>query len=194
MVQLKNIVTILAAGSAVVSANTNERRTFHAAGQQEVRQAVESYAGLLSNLANNMQANGKAPTEAALKDGLDSFMGIMGAMKELQLPAEGNATAWTPNWEGAAIGGLISAQFGLLAGALLGANTAWTFDGFQKGLTNALGFDPVAALMGTPPIPTAPEVPISTAPAAAAAPAIPARPAAPMPAMGMMGGHAHGGH
>jgi hypothetical protein len=59
-----------------------------------------------------------------------------------------------PNWEGAIIGAGMAAQLGALIGAALGVFSSWTFVGFQKGLTDLFGFDPLAALAsGTLPIP-----------------------------------------
>jgi hypothetical protein len=149
MVQIAKIFTAIVAGAAVTNASQHAKRGSGTAGAADVKVAVESYAELLSNLAANVGAGGAAPSNADLKAGLDTFMNMMATIGELQYP--GNATAFNPNWEGAIIGAAIAAQFGALSGALLGVYTDWTFKGFQTGLANALGFDPIAALTGSTP-------------------------------------------
>jgi hypothetical protein len=151
MVQIANIFTAIVASAAVANASQHAKRESNAVGATEVKAAVENYAELLSTLAANVGAGGASPSNAEIKAGLDTFMGMMQTFGQLQAPS--NSTGFNPNWEGAMIGAVIAAQFGALSGGLLGAYTDWSFKGFQTGLANALGFDPIAALTGAPPPP-----------------------------------------
>jgi hypothetical protein len=154
MVQIANIITTIVASVAVVNASQQTKRATEAVGASQVKEAVENYASLLSNLAANVGSGGETPSNDDLKAGLDTFMNMMTAVTKIQAPATaGNVTTFTPNWEGAIIGAAVAAQFGALSGALLGVYTDWTFKGFEAGLTNALGFDPIAMLTGAPPPP-----------------------------------------
>jgi len=188
MVQIANIITTVVASVAVVNASQQTKRATEAVGATEVKAAVENYASLLSNLAANVGNGGEAPSNVDLKAGLDTFMNMMSAVTQLQAPKPAaNVTAFNPNWEGAIIGAAIAAQFGALSGALLGVYTDWTFKGFEAGLTNALGFDPIAMLTGAAPPPAAPPVTLGNgagAPLASApkSPATAPAPAAPKPA------------
>jgi len=195
MVQLANIITVLAAGASVASA-TNQRRAARAA---EVKSAVDDYVNLLQGMSDNI-ATGSSLSNSDMKGALETYMGMMGTMKTLYQAAPNASAPFKPNWEGAIIGAGIAAQFGALSGALLGVYTDWTFKGFNDGLTAALGFDPStlvpAGSFGSgglplpnlgPPAPPPAQAPPKTGPA----PVSPAAPAAPK-AMGSMPGMAHG--
>ncbi|KAF2423184.1 hypothetical protein EJ08DRAFT_664519 [Tothia fuscella] len=198
MVQIANILTILTAGSAVVSASAHSRRDQQAAQQAQIKAAINTYAELLTSVASELNAGGNGPSDGSIKNGMDTFMGLMDSFKQLQQPTAGNSTSFKPNWEGAAIGALVAVPFGILSGGLLGSMTSWSFVGTEQALTNALGFDPIAALLGTPPVggtgmaggmPKAPSAPSGSTPPPSA------KTAAPAPGMGGMAGmgHSHGG-
>lgn len=55
---------------------------------------------------------------------------------------------FVPNWEGAAIGGLALGVQGLIAGALMGVTTQWTFAGVNNGIKDLTGVDPMELLAG----------------------------------------------
>jgi hypothetical protein len=151
MVRVANIFTAILAGATIANASQHAKQSSETVGAPEVKAAVESFATLLGGLAANIGAAGEAPSNADLKAGIDTFMNIMASVRELQ-EKPGNATAFTPNWEGAALGAAVASIFGGAAGAILGAYTDWTYKGFHNGLTQALGFDPIAVINGqTPP-------------------------------------------
>jgi len=147
MVQLANLVTIAAAAS-VASASQHAKLGAKSAGSAQIKSAIESYANLLTNMADNIGAEGNAPADTDIKGGLDTWMGLMSSFNAIQ--KADNSTALTPNFEGAIIGAVVSGTLGALAGSLMGTYTDWTFKGFEGGLTNALGFDPIVAITGAP--------------------------------------------
>jgi hypothetical protein len=178
--QLTKLFTVVMAGSAVVSALPTGAAPADVA---QLGQAAESYVNGLVNLMAN-----------------DPNLRIRLAPNDTK-PAAGK---FKPNVEGAIIGGAVVAQLGALIGALLGSFTTWSFSGFQKGLTDLVGFNPAGALAALPgansatgstlpplppglgglvaPNPTAAPSPTKLIPAPTAAPT-----SAPMP-----GGHSHG--
>jgi len=106
----------------------------------------------------------------------------MASVNQFQAP-KANATAFSPNWEGAIIGAGVAVPFAALSGALLGVYTDWTFKGFEAGVANALGFDPIAMLTGAPPPAAAPVAPAPPKPVLGNGSGVPlAAPAAPKPA------------
>jgi len=215
MVQIANIITVLAAGASVANASNTRR----AARASEVKSAVNGYVNLLQSMSDNI-ASGQSLSNSDMKGALETYMGLMGTMKDM-LQAPPNATApFKPNWEGAMIGAGVASTFGALAGALLGVYTDWTFKGFNDGLTAALGFDPSTLLPpggfgpaglplpntgapAPPPPKTAPAPAVPVATPAPKSPVAPKSPAAPIssiapvvPAAGSMpgmSGHSHGG-
>lgn len=139
MVKVYKFLAIFAAGSAVANTSSHSRRGQQSANAAQIKQAVNLYAELLTGLTENIGASGAFPGDADVQTALNTFVTMMDTVKQLQVPAAGNSTSWAPNWEGALIGALVSSQFGALAGGLLGANTNWTFSGFQTGLSNFFG-------------------------------------------------------
>jgi hypothetical protein len=150
MVQIATALTAILACASVVNASQNTKQSSQKVGATEVKAAVESYANLLGGLAANIGTTGEVPSNADLRAGIDTFLNLMTSVRELQAKP-GNATAFSPNWEGAAIGAVVASTFGGLAGALLGSYTDWTYKGFQTGLTQAIGFDPMAVMAGQSP-------------------------------------------
>jgi hypothetical protein len=149
MVQLSNILTVMVAGSSVVSASHNMRRSTKVSAQADAKAAAENFQNLLTIFANNI-GSGDQMAATEMKVALQGYVGMLQTITKLSVANAVNTTAFVPNWEGAVIGGGLMSQVGLLTGALMGVTTSWTYKGFNDGLTGILGFDPMQALSGMP--------------------------------------------
>jgi hypothetical protein len=153
MVRFSNIFTALVAGTTVVSASHNARRSAEAEAQSGAKAGVQSFQSLLSTLSDSIGTDSQI-TALELNAALETYAGMLKTISQLPgmpaglpTPMTNNITsAWRPNWEGAAIGALINAVIGLQVGAVLGMTTSWTFNSFNGAISSIIGFDPSAAL------------------------------------------------
>ncbi|QDS73480.1 hypothetical protein FKW77_009124 [Venturia effusa] len=138
MVHLSKFLTVVVAGSSVASASNTVRRSAGASAQADAKDAVASLSSLLAVLSNSIGSDGQL-------DGAELKTAFQGYVKTLQ--SVSNVTAeFSPNWEGAAMGGAAMAIQGLVTGALMGMTTQWTFAGLNSGIKAATGIDPMELL------------------------------------------------
>lgn len=152
MVQISNVLAIVMAGSSLVSASANTKRSTQESAKADAMAAAENFQNLLTIFSNNI-GSGDQIAQSEMKVALQGYVGMLQTITKLSATNAANAansTAFVPNWEGAVIGGGLMSQVGLITGALMGVTTTWTYKGFNDGLTGILGFDPMQALAGMP--------------------------------------------
>lgn len=151
MVQFSNFLTIMLAGSSIVKAQNVRRSAARASAQFEAQDAIASFQKILNTFSNNIGSEEEHLESEQLKEAFQGYMRMLEGVANInQMPANlvsvANATPFKPNWEGAAIGGVGLGIAGLVAGALMGVTTQWTFAGLNNGIKSLTGIDPMELL------------------------------------------------
>lgn len=150
MVQLGNFFTAMVAGSSIAHASDNVRRSASASAQADAKDALNSFQNLLNVLSNNI-GSAEQLDGAELKTAFQGYIKMLQSVSNInQMPPnmlmDANATAFKPNWEGAAIGGVGLGISAMVAGALMGVTTQWSFAGLSGGIKSITGIDPMEIL------------------------------------------------
>ncbi|RDI78230.1 hypothetical protein Vi05172_g11685 [Venturia inaequalis] len=154
MVHLRNLVTAMAAGTSLVEASAS------ASAQADAKDAIASFQSLLTSLSTNIGSPDQQLSSKDLQTAFGGYMKMLQGVSNINTPPSSpppntmiaaintSAAPFVPNWEGAAIGGLALGVQGLIAGALMGVTTQWTFAGVNGGIKDLTGVDPMELLAG----------------------------------------------